>query len=66
MTYRKDHMMDDQTKTEQEKMKEFVDELNALYAKHGYQIAGQLVWVSTNHNTYEAAVQLSVVKFEPK
>jgi hypothetical protein len=56
---KKDNKMAEQiisTKTEQENMRDFVNELSALYAKRGYQVAGQLVWVNINHTTYGAAV----------
>ena len=56
----------DQVKTEQERMKEFVDDLNALYAKHGYQVAAAIIPVSTNHGTWELGIQMSIVKLEPK
>ena len=58
--------MDDQTKTDQEKMQDFVNEYNALCGKHKLQIGAKPDWIMTNHGSYEMVVQLSVVKAEGK
>lgn len=55
-------MTEQAVKTDQEKMQDFVNEYNALCQKHGYQVAGAIIPVSTNHGTWELGIQMSINK----
>jgi hypothetical protein len=56
----------EESKNDQEKMREFVDEYNAICAKYKLQIVASPTWIITNHGSYELTIQMSINKFEPK
>lgn len=48
--------------SEEEKVKVFIEQYNALCKVCGFSLAAQPTWVQTNHGSFEMVVQAVVVK----